>query len=455
MKYCPKCNALLDKAVKFCSECGEEMESQDFSTKDSPKPAAPKQKEEKSGNKKLWIIIVVLILIIIGAVIVAFFVIKGSDEENSNSAVTSNQNLNANANQNVNTNTGVNLNQNENSNENLNANENVNLNVSLNINENENLNTSVNENTNTEQFTQTDLVNPLRPPIPETVMTALSTLIDSTGIGFDYSPSQVIDQDFSTAWVEGISGYGVGEWIKMEFPGTAELNTVGIVPGYARDNDSYFENDQVKSLELEFSDGNKISRTLAQQYGMQFIEFPTVKTTYIKFTIKRVYDGTKYQDAAIAELDIWSDYVINKDAQAALDYYQTNKEPSALAPPATYIDNTYMAMGIMGSPTPEIPVDFYSPAVEPMVAAAEIPSTTPAGVTFSAKWYYEGNFFYSQDITDYTAAVGIDTITISAAANISNLVSLPNVLWPLGDYEVQWYEDGKLSATQFFAVTPQ
>ncbi|PIP04289.1 MAG: hypothetical protein COT24_03870 [Candidatus Kerfeldbacteria bacterium CG08_land_8_20_14_0_20_40_16] len=453
MKYCPKCNALLNKEAEFCSECGTKIESENKTSEPAQTPITPKQKRKKSSNRLLWVIIIIFTLVIIGALIAAFFVFRESDEKNSNSAIPSNQNLNMNVNENTNAN--VNLNQNVNSDENMNINDNGNININLNENSNENTNANLNENTNQEQFTQTDPVNPLRPPIPETIVTASSTLEDASNTGFDYSPSQVLDQDFSTAWTEGVNGYGVGEWIKMEFPGTAEINTIGIVPGYARDEEIYNENDRVADLELEFSGGSKITRTLADQYGMQFIEFPTVGTTYIKLTIKGVYDGSKYQDAAIAELDIWSDYVTNKDAQAALEYYQTNKESAALKPPVKYIEKTYMAIGIMGSPTPEIPVNFYSPTVEPMVAAAEIPAATPQGITFTAKWFNEGNLFHTQDITSYSPVAEIATITIVSTAQISDLVSPPDVLWPLGDYDVRWYEDGQLSTTQIFAVTPQ
>jgi len=90
-----------------------------------------------------------------------------------------------------------------------------------------------------------------------------------------------------------------------------------------------------------------------------------------------------------------------------------------------------------------------------MVAAAEIPAATPQGITFTAKWFNEGNLFHTQDITSYSPVAEIATITIVSTAQISDLVSPPDVLWPLGDYDVRWYEDGQLSTTQIFAVTPQ
>jgi len=403
----------------------------------------PKSNEEKKKNKSLWIIIIVLIIVIIGALIAAFFVFKGGDDSTKN----------------LNVGEAVNVNEEVNENKNISVNESVNLNANTNLNVDINANGDVSEsmNTNTETDTNTnttavEYVNPLMPPLAETVVTASSTLISA---GYDYSPSQVIDQDFSTSWVEGVDGDGINEWIKMQFSGAGQINTLGIVPGFAKNTTLYQENNRIKTVELEFSDGSSITNELSDEYGMHFIEFPTKDTSYIKMTIKDIYAGTKYTDSPVAELDIWSDYVLNKDAKAALDYYETYKKPSASAPAVKYISKIYMAMGIMGSPTPEIPVSFYSPIAEPFVAAAEIPVNTPAGITFTVKWYNEGHLFKTEEITSYTAFEGIEVITLSSAAYIKDLSGPTANAWGLGDYKVEWYENNLLSKSINFAVTPE
>lgn len=396
----------------------------------------PKSGGEKGGNKSLRMIIIFLVIIIAGALIAAFFIFKGKNNFLNNTNVKAAVNTNKLVNENTNTS----------------VNKNINQNTNININTNENVNISINVNTTD---ASSEEVNPVRPPRDETVVTASSTLVDSTGTGFDYSPSQVLDQDFSTSWVEGVSGDGINEWIKMQFSAPARINTLGIVPGFARDNDTYLKNNRIKSFELEFSDGTKLNKELTDSYGMHFVEFPTIDTDYIKLIIKSVYQGTKYEDTPVAELDIWSDYVLNKDAQAALDYYKTYKESSALEPAKKYISKVYMAIGIMGSPTPEIPVNFYPPATEPFVAAAEIPASTPDGITFTVKWYNEGHLFKTQEITSYTAIENIEVITLSSAAYIKDLSGATAIAWALGDYKVEWYENNILSKSINFAVTPE
>lgn len=292
-------------------------------------------------------------------------------------------------------------------------------------------------------------INPIRSARDKIQVFASSTLIDTTGIGFDYSPKQVLDQDFSTSWTEDVEDEGVGEWIRLDFPSQAKINTLGIVPGYARDEEIYAENNRLKSFELEFSDGTKITKTLPDTYGMHFVEFSTVKTTSLKLTIKSVYKGSKYNDTCIAELDIWSDYVINKDAQAALNYYKKYKEPYALKPPEKYIIDAFMTTRNL---SPETALYSYTPDMTVFIASAQIKPDTPKDRTFTLKWYQEGKLFHTEKITKFTPtqAKGKTYTTSMITVDV-----LGKTAWPLGDYKVEWYENGKLSKTVSFKVTVQ
>ncbi|MBU0706756.1 hypothetical protein KKG41_00075 [Patescibacteria group bacterium] len=408
--------------------------------------------ETNKPNKGLiWLI---ASFVVIGAFLGVYFLFTKTDSSEETNTITDNQVATTNTvinTQGENTNVDVVINENMNSSENENINVAVNINTDTLTETNTNTNTGTDTNTNT-STTVIEYVNPLMPPLSETVVTASSTLMSS---GYDYSPSQVIDQDFSTSWVEGAEGDGLNEWIKMQFSGAGQINTLGIVPGFAKNTALYQENNRIKTVELEFSDGSTITSELVDKYGMQFIEFPTKTTSYIKMTIKNIYSGTTYSDSPVAELDIWSDYVINKDAEAALAFYEKYKKPDETQSAVKYISNVYMAMGIMGSPTPEIPVNFYSPTVQPFVAAAEIPATTPSGITFTVKWYNEGHLYKTENITSYQAYEGVDIITLSSASNISDLSGPTAIAWPLGDFKVEWYENNLLSQSKEFAVTPE
>lgn len=161
---------------------------------------------------------------------------------------------------------------------------------------------------------------------------ASSTLIDTSALKFDYSPGQVTDKDFSTAWIEAERDAGIDEFIQVNFGEEKEVERLGIVPGYGRDEDIYKENNRVKKLVLEFSDGSSVERELEDKYAMHMIDFDRRKTSSVKIIIKEVYSGSKYNDTAISEIDVESDYVINNDPDGALRFYEENKKANAKRP---------------------------------------------------------------------------------------------------------------------------
>ncbi len=158
-----------------------------------------------------------------------------------------------------------------------------------------------------------------------------SVLVDNTAIGFNYEGEMVSDKDFSTAWCP-IDG-GVGAKISYVFNSPVKASYFGIVPGFARDEAIYKQNNRIKSLALYFDEVKLKDYELADIYEMQFLEFGEEKT-FKKITIEvtAVYAGSKYQDTCIAEWDFWSDYVKNKDVDAASNYYTSYKKNDALKP---------------------------------------------------------------------------------------------------------------------------
>jgi len=297
-------------------------------------------------------------------------------------------------------------------------------------------------------------INPVRPDKSEVTVSASSVSRDTTGTGFDYSPSQVLDQDFSTSWTEDVKDEGKDEWILLEFPSKAKINTLGIVPGYARDTDIYVENNRLKSFELEFSDGTKINKELPDKYGMHFIEFSTIETTFLKLTIKNIYSGSKYNDTCIAEIDIWSDYVLNKDAQAALNYYKKYKGVYALKPQEKYIIDAFMTNDITETLAPDVKLYSYAADMDTFIASARLRLDTPQGKTFTAKWYQGNKLFYTDKITSYAPTYTGDKMYIASVVTVNTLLG-EDGLWPTGDYKVVWYENGGLSRSVKFKVAAQ
>ncbi|MZQ74725.1 MAG: hypothetical protein GT589_01020 [Peptoclostridium sp.] len=121
----------------------------------------------------------------------------------------------------------------------------------------------------------------------------------------DYIAQNTRDSVKETAWVEGRSGNGIGEWILFADNSQKEISAIEILSGYHKNKDLYLKNNRVKKIGIEFSDGSYIESALEDSFGMSntiTLEQP-VKTSSVKLTILDVYGGTKYQDTCISEID--------------------------------------------------------------------------------------------------------------------------------------------------------
>jgi len=129
---------------------------------------------------------------------------------------------------------------------------------------------------------------------------------------FKYGPESLFDGAMDTAWVEGMPGQGIGQWIVIEFDQLRLVKAIEINNGYNKDRDIYEKNSRVKEFKVEFSEREKRSVVLKDTGTMQPIALPNdqpLKAYWIKFTIESVYPGkkTEWEDTAISELRIVSE----------------------------------------------------------------------------------------------------------------------------------------------------
>lgn len=132
----------------------------------------------------------------------------------------------------------------------------------------------------------------------------------ATDRGGQYQAWMATDGAFETAWVEGVAGPGVGEWIELTFPGTIEVHSVGLDVGYDRDAGIFGKNNRIKKVTLVFSSGEEVELGFADERGMQTIPLvrapgPNIETMSVKVVIDEVYPGTHYDDTCLAEVEVW------------------------------------------------------------------------------------------------------------------------------------------------------
>jgi hypothetical protein len=116
-----------------------------------------------------------------------------------------------------------------------------------------------------------------------------------------YYPANAIDGKRSTAWIEGVDGPGLGEWIRFDFDREINLHRILIQPGYFKSPQIWAENNRIQTLTAYFSDGSSRDLTFTDRMDSQKVDIGSVKTKWVKFVIKSVYYGTD-PDTAISEL---------------------------------------------------------------------------------------------------------------------------------------------------------
>ena len=132
----------------------------------------------------------------------------------------------------------------------------------------------------------------------------VSSILDPQ-YGNRYGGINLIDNNLSTAWVEGKKGDGLGEGITIEFSQPTSVSQIELRNGYNKRKDLYVKNSRVSDLRVEMSDGFTSSFALSDRGTWQRIDIPSTNlVNWIKISIGGVFRGTKYRDTAITELRV-------------------------------------------------------------------------------------------------------------------------------------------------------
>lgn len=110
-----------------------------------------------------------------------------------------------------------------------------------------------------------------------------------------------------TSWAEGVPGAGIGETLTLTLAKPSRVSRIGIVNGYAQDQERYDANNRVKRLEVRVNDGKPFAVTVPDErltVETYYFDLPEphrdVKT--ITLTIAEVYKGTKFDDTCLTHL---------------------------------------------------------------------------------------------------------------------------------------------------------
>jgi hypothetical protein len=120
-------------------------------------------------------------------------------------------------------------------------------------------------------------------------------------LGFNYGPDNLFTK--RNAWCEGAAGQGIGEWVVIRLDPPLIFRKIYVVNGYVRLPKTFSDNSRVKRIDIETSNGFAMSALLEDRPDEQTIQLPKAeRADWIKFTIKDVYRGEKYEDTCLSGL---------------------------------------------------------------------------------------------------------------------------------------------------------
>jgi hypothetical protein len=105
-------------------------------------------------------------------------------------------------------------------------------------------------------------------------------------------PGNVLDQSLATAWIEGVSGAGTGQWIRFDFNREVRLRRIIITPGYFKTPELWKQNNRLASATFHFSDGTSRGFTFPDRMVEQKLEVGGIKTSWVRLEIDDVYPGS-------------------------------------------------------------------------------------------------------------------------------------------------------------------
>ena len=132
-----------------------------------------------------------------------------------------------------------------------------------------------------------------------------STHIGEAGITVRY-PQSAADGSIYTSWQEAAPGYGIDEWLTLYLDAEADIRYITLYLGNWESVELYNENGRPDALRFDFSDGSSV--TCAFNDSMEVFEVAlskSVRTEWIKITILGSYEGTKYEDTCITEVELY------------------------------------------------------------------------------------------------------------------------------------------------------
>lgn len=137
----------------------------------------------------------------------------------------------------------------------------------------------------------------------------------SSGQLVTYPAQNLIDGDYTSAWIESTGGSGIGESITFQVDNAISFDEIEILNGFQRALSTYQGNERVKKLQI-IVDNEVVYDNELEFYGLDdfnkvnilYFDQPIVVNEIIEFIITDVQtnEESEYKDTAISEVTFYS-----------------------------------------------------------------------------------------------------------------------------------------------------
>ncbi|MBO4810675.1 MAG: hypothetical protein J5552_03820 [Prevotella sp.] len=127
--------------------------------------------------------------------------------------------------------------------------------------------------------------------------------------GHTYEAAHAHDFDHESVWAT--EGKGIGEWLTFRFAGNCpRITSVGILNGHVKNEKSWRNNSRIKTMLMYYNGVPYRILDLEDSRTMQWFDVDTLgyepmsenaEAWRLKFEIREVYRGEKYDDAVISD----------------------------------------------------------------------------------------------------------------------------------------------------------
>ncbi len=124
--------------------------------------------------------------------------------------------------------------------------------------------------------------------------------------GPDCLAANVLDGRADTAWCEGVSGDGIGQWIEIDLGHETVVQGFKIVNGYDKEGrfDRWEANGRLAKVEITTDTGHSYTATFEDDRKSHRWTFDGagIRAHTVRFTIRSVFRGSRYHDTCISTL---------------------------------------------------------------------------------------------------------------------------------------------------------